>query len=954
MMRNKARWMTVLLLVLIPLFYFYPAVRGEVVLMMGDSWSYSVPMRILLGRFITEGTLPLWNPYVFAGMPLLAAIQPGVFYPPNWLFAVLPPGVAINVVVITTYHLALIGSFLYARQLGLDIVAALVTGLTFTFGGFMISHLEQVNYIASAAWLPWLLLVVEKIFRSRSWREAWRWASFGAVVISLHVFAGLPQATLQIAVVCGSYFLFSLFVREDRPREWRDRRRFMTAIAVMALCGILISAIQLLPTKELQVQGERLAISYESFAAFSMPPRRLLSFVIPYFFGGAMPPIYHVAGWDHWWLHKYIHGYLGMIPLLLSMITLVALKTRRIVWFWAGVAVAALFLTFGDYLPFDINRLLYRIPVYNLFRGPYRHTLEFTFALAVLAGMGMDSIRRLDHPRLKRALLFSSTIIVTLVLGAVVIYLFFANRLGALLPPPPGGTSLINPEVFVPLILLGLSIGALWIYIGRKTTLSAALVVAVLLLDLASFGWFTYWRSSGYQLTDRLIDTPGVKAIKERESDLDSFRIAAYSINPYGPNYEGLSHGNLGIIRDLQSVSGYDPMRLTRTAAISGDIDIFGVINNPNVLETTDQGFNLLNVKYLFYEHQRLSADRDIQALKVDGIGFNQVVTETRLEPGNHCEFSGEGRLATELALISTMANSAQITDNALVAKIKIRTKDGSLIEREMLAGRDTAEWAYDHPAVKAQHRRAKIAESWPADGCDAHRYLARIPFDLAEIDRIEMDYLQSDGVLVIARASLYNSETRQSFPLERSKLPSGRWRKLGSFGEVELFENLKALPRAWFVSRVDALPSQEVLQTIRRGRLPDGQQFDPAQMALLEKEDFGGRELKLPVAGRGADAEVKVKKYEPQRIELETRNSQSGFLILSEVYYRGWDARVDGIKVPVERVNYTLRGIPVPPGTHQVEFSFRAPSFRNGAIYSALGVVLLLAGTIISSRKKR
>jgi hypothetical protein len=952
-MRNKARWMTVLLLVLIPLFYFYPAVRGEVVLMMGDSWSYSVPMRILLGRFIAEGTLPLWNPYVFAGMPLLAAIQPGVFYPPNWLFAILPPGVAINIVVITTYHLALIGSYLYARQVGLDVAAALVTGLTFTFGGFMISHLEQVNYIAAVVWLPWLLVVVEKIYRSKSWVEAWRWISLGAIVISLHVFAGLPQATLQIAMVCGSYFLFSLFLREDRPREWRDRRRFMTSIVIMVLCGTLISAIQLLPTKELQVQGERLAISYESFAAFSMPPRRLLSFVIPYFFGGAMPPIYRVAGWDHWWLHKYIHGYLGMIPLLLSMISLVALKTR-IVWFWACVAIAALFLSFGDYLPFDINRVLYRIPVYNLFRGPYRHTLEFTFALAVLAGMGMDSIRRLDNQRLKHALLYSSTAIATLGLGAAVIYLFFTNRLGALLPPPPDGTRLINPEVLVPLIFLGLSMAALSVYIVRKNTLSAALVVAVLLLDLASFGWFTYWRSSSYQLVGRLEDTPGIKAIKERESDLNSFRIAAYSSNPYGPNYEGLSHGNLGIIRGLQSVSGYDPMRLTRAAAISGDIDIFGVINNPNVLETTDQGFNLLNVKYLFFEDQRPSADRDIRLLKIDEINFSQDVTETRLEPENHCEFNGEGRLATELALISTMANSAQIPDNAPVVKIKILTRDGRVIEREILAGRDTAEWAYDHPTVKARHRRAQIAESWPADGCEAHRYLARIPFDRSEINRIEMEYLQSDGVMVIARASLYNSETGQSFPIERSKLPSGRWRKLGSFGEVELFENLKALPRAWFVNHVNVLPSQEVLQTIRKGRLPDGSLLDPVQTALLEKEDFGGRELKLPAAGLGADAEVKVKKYEPLRIELETRNSQSGFLILSEVYYRGWDAKVDGLKVPVERVNYTLRGIPVPPGTHQVEFTFRAPSFRDGAIYSALGVVLLLAGTIISSRKKR
>src|SRR5207237_1806588 len=89
----------------------------------------------------------------------------------------------------------------------------------------------------------------------------------------------------------------------------------------------------------------------------------------------------------------------------------------------------------------------------------------------------------------------------------------------------------------------------------------------------------------------------------------------------------------------------------------------------------------------------------------------------------------------------------------------------------------------------------------------------------------------------------------------------------------------------------------------------------------------------------------VKVTRYAPQRIELETHNPQPGFLVLSENYYRGWDAWIDGQKSPVYRADYTLRGLAVPPGDHHVEFVFRAPSFRTGVIYSLLGVLLLLAG---------
>ena len=91
----------------------------------------------------------------------------------------------------------------------------------------------------------------------------------------------------------------------------------------------------------------------------------------------------------------------------------------------------------------------------------------------------------------------------------------------------------------------------------------------------------------------------------------------------------------------------------------------------------------------------------------------------------------------------------------------------------------------------------------------------------------------------------------------------------------------------------------------------------------------------------------MKVTRYEPQRIELQTRNAQPGFLVLSEIYYRGWEAWIDGRRAPVERVNYALRGLAVPAGDHRIEFVFRAHSFRNGAAWSLVGVLLLLAGAV-------
>jgi hypothetical protein len=297
------------------------------------------------------------------------------------------------------------------------------------------------------------------------------------------------------------------------------------------------------------------------------------------------------------------------------------------------------------------------------------------------------------------------------------------------------------------------------------------------------------------------------------------------------------------------------------------------------------------------------------------------------------------------------MGNSNKLTNGTPILRLKLTTTDGRVIEREVQAGRDTSEWAYDRPDVKAeiQHDRAPLADTWTAADFQGHSYLARLPFDRAEITKIEIIHVPDTAELTIYQVTLFDAANNRSTPLSQYAVTPARWRKLNTFGSIEVYENLTALPRAWFARRAEVMPSRDVLQTIKSGQLPSGGAFNPAETVLFEKEDFGARPPTPPPMGDPTGAEVNITRYEPQRIELQTRNSQPGFLVLSEIYYRGWDAWVDGQRVPVERVNYVLRGLALAPGAHRVEFVFRAHSFRNGAVYSLLGALLLLAGAVIS-----
>jgi hypothetical protein len=950
--RRAAAWprlSAVAALVLLPLVYFYPAVIGQVLLAPGDGWSQNFGVRVLIGRMIADGQLPLWNPLIFAGTPLLASIYPGALYPPNWLFAVFKPGVAMNLVVITTYHLALVGTYLFGRRTGMTRAGALVAGTAFTFGGYMIGHLGHTSRIAAAAWLPWLLLAVEGLGGAESWRAAWRWVCLGAASVALQLFAGEPQMNCYAGIVVGAYALFSLLARV----EGRRRLRFAAALAAVAFCGVLLSMVQLLPERELLQHGERAAISYEYFSGYSLPPRQVVTLIFPYFFGGSVLPPYNPH--HYFGESSFIEacGYVGLPTLLLALVALCGAWRDKQTWFWLAMALLALTLAFGGYLPFGLNRLLYHVPVYNLFRAVGRHLYEFTFALAVLAGLGASYLATAEWRARRGALIKAAAALGAAVAVTAALYRFSLRDLSHSKPVPAHLGHLTNAEALIPLACFALGVAAVWLYARRGASLPAALLVAVLLADLMAFGHFVEWRVSPYSLTRRVREAPAVNYIKGRERDLSSFRTVSQTTSLLTPNYDLLNLPNVSVARGLHSLNGYDAMRLPRVAAVAGEMTIDGLVQDLSAFGSDHQGLNLLNVKYLLRE-RRVEA-----GAMFDGVRLSETSLNLQLAPKSHLTMATDSVPATEIAIISTMAHATHLADGTPVAAVTVHTKEGRAIRLELQAGRDTAEWAYDRAEVRAaaRHRRAPLAESWPvlseSGDFEGHRYWARLPFARAEVERVDFDYVAADANLVIGKVSLYDAETGQSFPLDGLSLPPERWRKLEGFGQVEVHENLRALPRAWFVRRVAAATSAEVLSAVKTGRLSDGSGFDPAEVALFEQEDFGGRPIKLPPVGETSAAQVKVVRYEPQRIVLETRNPQAGFLVLSEVYYRGWEAWVDGRRVPVERVNYALRGLPVAPGEHRVEMVFRAPSFRTGAVYSTLGLLALLAPPLFRLRSR-
>jgi hypothetical protein len=159
------------------------------------------------------------------------------------------------------------------------------------------------------------------------------------------------------------------------------------------------------------------------------------------------------------------------------------------------------------------------------------------------------------------------------------------------------------------------------------------------------------------------------------------------------------------------------------------------------------------------------------------------------------------------------------------------------------------------------------------------------------------------------------------------------RWRDPRA--AIRIYENPSALPRFFVVHRVE-LYADEV--SARRRALDSS--FDLRAAALVRLGQVSG----LAGDGAGPPAVIRVNRDEPEHIAMTVTTSSPGLLVTSDAYYPGWRARVDGRAAPLVIANTAFRSVPVPAGTHEVQFRFQSDSLHHGAMLSIVSLVALLA----------
>lgn len=167
-------------------------------------------------------------------------------------------------------------------------------------------------------------------------------------------------------------------------------------------------------------------------------------------------------------------------------------------------------------------------------------------------------------------------------------------------------------------------------------------------------------------------------------------------------------------------------------------------------------------------------------------------------------------------------------------------------------------------------------------------------------------------------------------------------WRLVRREAGVSLYEDPNAVPRAFVAPSIVTIEEPDRL-------LDRLSVVDPLQVALVEQR------VAVPSGADGAagPSQARISEYLPGRVVIDVSGPRGGLLVLTDQYYPGWQARVDGALAPIVRADYLFRGVPVPPGEHRVEFVYRPASFRTGASISSLALATILVLALVSLRRR-
>jgi hypothetical protein len=535
------------------------------------------------------GHFPLWNPYLFGGMPYIAAMHGDIFYPTFLLRMVLPTDVAMTWGFIIHVFLAGLFTFGFLRVLGYGFYGALVGGIAYMMSGQIASYVSPGHdgKLFVSALFPLALWILHRGIREG---KNWSWGAF-ALIIGLCVLSPHPQLLQYTLLACGAYALFLALSAVDGPALPRSTaiKRLAAALAAVVV-GLAIGAAQYLPVREYVSWSPRAGGlgDYASATSYAWPPEELLNAYLPQFSGML----------NNYWGRNSIHlhsDYVGAVVLILAGAAFIGLRTdprRKQILFWSIALLVSLLWSLGSATPF--YHIPYAIiPGTKYFRAPATIFFIGTLAIAILACAGAE---RFVEGKVKRKYLIG-----WLIAGGVIALLASTGALTSFAESFAEDRQLdavhANNSALIAgawrsfaFVALAVALGSATLR-GRISTRAAAWGLAALMtIDLWTVERL-YWMFS-----------PPAKVIYASDAIVDMLKAERQPVRVLAVPFEQPAEpdafltGDAFMTHRVRNVCGYHGNQLGRYNDLTGCRANPQQLFNPNVLQLTNTKYLLANI----------------------------------------------------------------------------------------------------------------------------------------------------------------------------------------------------------------------------------------------------------------------------------------------------------------------------------------------------------------------
>mgnify|MGYP000262079560 CR=1 FL=1 len=548
----------VLALLILWMIFFWrvltPVVEDQASFKQGDFSGQFVAFGAYQYERMSEGEIPLWNPYNNGGLPFIADTQAAVFYPPRlativvaklsggWSYHVLELEAIVHVL---AYSLLM---YLFIRRLTDSVWGAFVASIIVAYGGFISGYPPlQLALLEAAIWLP--LAALSILEATRHEKIKWTWIIFAGFSLGLSWMAGHPQTSWFLTYLLVAWLAYRVYVQKQ---GWIA---FIGGIALMGIITLGTTAITFLPAAEYLTMTVRSGLGFDA-KGNGFPFEDIAQFIFPGSVS-AFSPLY-----------------VGVPALILVFIACwYKWKDSR---FWLIVAIFGLLLSFGS------NSALYHVlytplPGLRFFRGQERAAFLVANSLAILAGIGMSYLSNWTVENDKKPVSRFVSVLLLIICGLTgLIYVGWWGNVG------DGFGRLISPAALSAMVIVAAWAFVMW-QIRNPGNRWAILLIAILLVfELFSVNMDAETNYDSIPASEQLsLTPPDIVQTMLNDAPQEPYRV---------DGFRGIQ-ANYGSLYEIMDIRGISPLFLESTS----NIIYRDYVNNPRAWE-------IFSVRYIFSE----------------------------------------------------------------------------------------------------------------------------------------------------------------------------------------------------------------------------------------------------------------------------------------------------------------------------------------------------------------